>query len=247
MTDRAADVEACAGNFCGLRGRWANFWPIRSAFDKALLPACVFLTASALFRPCDAGTDPARELYYQAHHPIFGNIGSYTNTIMPAGDATTIRTSVHIKVTALGAVLHSEDAERTENWKGGRLVHFSGMTTTNGEVLKIKGDAQDGAFVITTPRGSATAPATIQPSNPWSASLLTSTKMMRADTGEIEDVRTSGGEVAFVEIDGANVWTRRYQIHGTIGYKVWIDRQNIPVMFSVDDEGGAVLFTLKTK
>jgi hypothetical protein len=202
------------------------------------------LAAFAFFNTCQAASDKARQLHYRAEHPVFGDIGTYTNTIELTGDTTMIRTSVHIRVTALGLVLHREDAERTERWKDDRLVDFHGSTTINGEIIEVKGEARGESFIITSPLGSVVAPAAIRPSNPWSSGFLNSTAMMRTDTGKVEQVRISGGAAALVKIDGTSVWTRKYQVDGTIRYKVWIDPQNIPVMFTVDDGSGEISFIL---
>jgi hypothetical protein len=202
------------------------------------------LAAIAFFNACQAASDTARQLHYRVEHPVFGDIGTYTNTIEPAGHTTMIRTSVHLRVTALGVVLHREDAERTERWQDDRLVDFHGSTTINGEVIEVKGEARGDSFIITSPLGSVAAPATIRPSNPWSSGFLNSTTMMRTDTGKVEKVRISGGAAAVEKIDGTSVWTREYQVDGTIRYKVWIDRQNIPVLFTVDDGSGEIYFTL---
>ena len=186
----------------------------------------------------------AREFHYRAQHPVFGDIGTYSNTIESAGDTTTIRTTVHLKVTALGVVLHREDAERTERWKGDRLIYFHGITTINGEVVEIEGEARGEIFMITSPFGNVTAPATILPSNPSSPNFLHSTAIMRTDTGKVEQVHISGGAPTLANIGGANIWTRKYQIDGSIPYKIWMDRENTPVKFTVDDDSGEISFTL---
>jgi hypothetical protein len=67
---------------------------------------------------------------------------------------------------------------------------------------------------------------------------------MRTDTGKIEQVHISAGEPAFVNIGGTDIWARKYQIDGSIPYKIWIDQQNTPVMFTVDDDSGEISFIL---
>lgn len=201
-------------------------------------------SASALFNSCQGADDTAQQFHYLAHHPVFGDIGVYRNTIEQSGATTTIRTSVHLKVTALGILLHLEDAERIEQWQGNRLVYFRGITTTNGKAVEVKGDARGNVFVITSPFGNVIAPRTIVPSNPSSPNLLNFTTIMRTDTGKVEKVHISEGFPSLVDINGTNTWTRKYQIDGSIPYKIWFDQENIPVMFVVEDDSGAVYFTL---
>jgi hypothetical protein len=220
-----------------------NFDRLMNIVSSAI--AVGVLSASAFFNSCQGAGDTANQLHYLAHHPVFGDIGTYSNTIERSGATTTIRTSVHLKVTALGILLHLEDAERIEQWKGNRLVYFRGVTTINGKVVEVKGDAVGDSFVITSPFGNVTAPATILPSNPSSPNLLQSTTIMRTDTGKIEDVHISrGGQSTFVEINGTKILVQKYRIDGSIPYQIWIDQQNIPVMFTVDDDSGEISFTL---
>jgi hypothetical protein len=216
----------------------------RVANTASSLAIVSVIAAAAVFNACHADTRAARQLHYRAHHSVFGDIGTYSNTIEPGNDATTVRTSVHLNVTALGVVLHREDAERTERWKGDRLVYFHGITKTNGEAVEVKGEARGDSFMVTSPLGTITAPGTIFPSNPWSSRFIDSNMIMRTDTGKIEPVRISGGETALTNIAGTSIPTRKYQIDGTIRYKIWIDQQDIPVMFTVDDDSGEVSFSL---
>src|SRR2546423_631073 len=118
----------------------------------------------------DAGS--TEQLQYQVQHSKFGKIGTYTNMVQRAGDMTTVQTTAHFLVTMLGVGLHREDAERTERWRGGRLISFVGITKKNGDTIRIKGEASDTDFVITSPLGTFNAPAMVQPANPWSVRFL---------------------------------------------------------------------------
>jgi translation initiation factor IF-1 len=187
-------------------------------------------------------------LRYRVVHSTYGDIGTYSNTIEQTGDTTTVLTEAHFKVSILGVVLHREDAKRTERWQGGRLVYFSGVTTKNGKPMELQGEARGDSFVIDSPRGVVTAPADVHPANPWSANFLGSDTMMSVDTGAIEPVRISDGEAANVTIDGRPLRARKYEIRGKIRYKIWLsEADQVPVMFSVDDDSGVVTFTLAQK
>jgi hypothetical protein len=192
-----------------------------------------------------AMADAPRTLTYQVKHSVFGDIGTYTNVIETSGPVTTIKTSAHFRVTALGVGLHREDAERVEQWQGDRLIYFHGITTKNGDTTEITGKASGNNFVITSPLGTITAPGSIKPANPWSSRSVDSTTMMRVDSGKVEQVRVSGGSETNVAIDGTTVPAKEYQITGSTNYKIWIDKEGTPVMFVVDDDSGEVTFTLK--
>jgi uncharacterized protein DUF6134 len=185
------------------------------------------------------------QLTYRVTHSTFGNIGTYTNTIEPtAGGATTVQTRAHFEVKMLGVTLHREDAQRTERWQGNRLISFSGVTDKGGGATVLKGEAHGNNFVISSPTGTITAPATVHPANPWSANFLNSSTMMRPDNGKLERVNVSGGQESVVTIDGKPLRARKYEVSGDGRYTVWVDEQGVPVQFVADDEGGKVTFTL---
>jgi Family of unknown function (DUF6134) len=208
-----------------------------------------FLAIAGLFAIlADDGTAvsaASHVLRYRVKHVTYGDIGTYSNTVEQTGDTTTVLTEVHFKVSLLGIVLHREDAQRTERWRGDRLVYFHGVTTKNGQPLELRGEARGDSFVIASPGGMVTAPADVHPANPWSANFLGSDTMMRVDTGAIEAVRVSGGRAASITIDGATLRAREYEIDGKTRYRIWLSEvEQVPVMFIVDDDSGEVTFTL---
>ena len=144
----------------------------------------------------------------------------------------------------LGVRLHREDAERTEHWQGARLVSFHSVTDKGDGPQVVNGVARGNSFVITSPQGTFTAPATVHPANPWSANFLQSNTMMRPDNGKIEQVRIGGARETAVKIDGATIPAVKYDIDGSTKYTVWLDARGVPVMFWVDDDTGKVTFTL---
>lgn len=189
--------------------------------------------------------DPSRELTYSVKHSVFGDIGTYSNLIETSGAATTIKTTAHFLVKALGVGLHREDAQRVEQWQGDRLTFFHGITVKNGDTIEIKGHADGNNFVIDSPLGTINAPASVKPANPWSKRSIDSTTMMRVDTGKVEQVQVTGGGETNLSIDGASTTAREYQITGSTKYKIWFDQHDVPVMFVVDDDSGEITFTLK--
>ncbi|HEY3909675.1 MAG TPA: DUF6134 family protein [Stellaceae bacterium] len=184
------------------------------------------------------------QLTYRVTHSTFGDIGTYINTIEPTSSGTTVLTRAHFVVKMLGVKLYSEDAERTEQWRGNRLVSFQGVTSKGSGSTVVKGEAEGNSFVISSPQGTITAPATVHPANPWSPNFLDSHTMMRPDTGRLERVSISGGQETTVTIDGAAVRTQKYEVDGSSRYTVWLDGQGVPVRFIVDDNSGKVTFTL---
>jgi Family of unknown function (DUF6134) len=187
---------------------------------------------------------PPRQLVYNVTHSIFGDIGTYINTVEPDGTGTLVLTQAHFDVRVLGVRMYHEVAQRTERWQGNRLVSFDGVTDKGHGPVVVKGVARGNAFVITSPQGTVDAPATVHPANPWSANFLRSNEMMRVDTGRVEPVHVSGGENAEVTVGFDTVAARKYEIDGNTKYTVWLDARGVPVKFAVDDNTGKVTFTL---
>ena len=183
-------------------------------------------------------------LRYRVTHSRYGEIGTYTNNIVSTGATTIVETQIHLAVRLLGIVVHREDAERAEVWNGNRLAVFHGATIVNGQTTKISGKAGADGFTVTTPQGVVVAPADIRPSNPWSAGFLTSNTMLRSDTGLVEQVAITGPKIGRVKVGAASVEAREYDIAATPSYRIWLDSDDVPVMFNVSDESGQVTFTL---
>ena len=181
---------------------------------------------------------------YRVNHSVFGDIGTYTNTVEPTRDGTTVKTQAHFEVKMLGVRMYREEADRTERWQGNRLVSFRSVTDKGDGPQVVKGEAHDNTFVISSPQGTITAPSSVHPANPWSSSFLHSNTMMRPDTGKLEQVRIGSGQETAVKIDNANIPAVKYEVDGNTKYTVWLDSRGVPVKFLVDDDTGKVTFTL---
>ena len=202
-----------------LRGRAAAPW-------FGLAAALVMVLAAA---PAATAATPM-QLTYRVTHSVYGNIGTYTNTVEPGSGGTTVVTRAHFEVKMLGVKLYREDAQRTEHWQNNRLISFSGVTSKGNESVVVRGQARGNSFIINSPEGTITAPASVHPANPWSPNFLASNTMMRPDNGKIERVRITGGRKTIVTIDGRSVRAQEYEVDGATRYVVWLDEQGVPVV-----------------
>ena len=184
------------------------------------------------------------QFVYRVNHSVFGDIGTYANTVEPSRDGITVKTRAHFEVKMLGVRMHREDAERTEHWQGNRLVSFHSVTDKGDGPMEVNGEARGNSFVITSPQGTITAPWSVHPANPWSSNFLHSNTMMRPDSGKLEQVRIGSGQETAVKIDNATSPAVKYEIDGSTKYTVWLDSRGVPVEFVVNDDTGKVTFTL---
>src|SRR5467141_790112 len=215
----------------------------RRQWNMLVYAAVVGVVAFVAVAGASAAETPA-QLVYRVAHSTFGEIGSYANTIQPTRDGVTVQTRVNFEVSMLGVRMYRENAERTEQWQGDRLVLFHGVTDKGKGPVEVKGEARGDSFVISSSQGIVTAPASVHPANPWSAKFLHSNTMMRPDSGRIEQVRIGSGQETIVKIDGASIPAVKFEIDGSTRYIVWLDGRGVPVMFLVDDDTGKVTFTL---
>lgn len=183
-------------------------------------------------------------LEYRIRHALYGDIGTYSNVIETSGDAVDVRSSLRIAVKFFGMAMYREEADRRERWVGDRLVLFSSVTHKNGERIEVNGEARGDAFVVRAPWGTAEAPADVKPSNPWSAKVLAPATVMSTTTGRLFQPRVKVSAEELTMLDGQRRKLRQYEIVTDKREFVWLDEQNVPVIFGTDDDGARVEFVL---
>jgi hypothetical protein len=188
-----------------------------------------------------------RTFDYKVTHARYGVIGTYHRTIDQADGVITADSRLHIAVKVLGLVVHREDADQTEVWRGQRLASFESVTKVNGERIEVHGAAQDNRFVVTSPTGVTMAPANVAASDPRSLNQLGPGTVVSIKSGKIFSVTVTGGESAPLLLNG--VMTPAHCFHVSTStqadkWEVWIDAQGVPIRFRSLESGGAVDFTL---
>ena len=216
------------------------------ARTQSLLTAAVLVFAAALCAFAEQARAETQIYTYAVEHPTFGHIGTYTNIVNEFGNRTIVQSLLHVEVRLLGIVVYRQDATRSEEWSGNRLVTFHGVTTTNGKSVDVSGEAHGNVFVITSPDGTTVAPADIRPSNPWSPVVLNAHVMMSTKTGKIEDVRVTGGDKTPVTFDGKTHLLRQYSIDGRKRGVVWLDDRGVPIAFRVWEQDTPIELVLES-
>ncbi len=205
--------------------------------------AGALLTAAAFGAPARAG-----EIYeYKVEHPLYGDIGTYTNTIERTAAGVLIASKLRISVKLLGAVLYREEADRVEQWQGDRLVLFNGVTDRNGTKLQVHGEAQGQSFVINAPAGTIYAPADVHPSNPWSPKSLASDTVMSTVTGKVFPARVMDNGEETVTSAGVPIKARKFEVDSNKRQFVWLDSRGVPVRFRTEESGAEIDLVLVRK
>ena len=187
-----------------------------------------------------------RQYTYRVDHSMYGEIGTYRNNVRVSGNDTAIDTEADIRISLLGIILYRQHASRIERWTGDRLVYFHGVTVENGKATQIDGRAEADRFIVTSPTGTVTAPATIRLANPRSVGALSGDVILMPDTGFVTNMNVSGGEETSLVIDGKVNQAQLYQIETGIGirYDAWVDDHGMPVKFDIRDGLSIITFTL---
>lgn len=194
--------------------------------------------------PAQAADPTPLVLQYQIKSPIYGDIGTYTNSIEKAGATTTVHTAVHVLVKILGMVMYREDTARTEHWQGDRLVSFHSVTQKNGRTYDVTGEAQGGAFVVTGPAGTFKAPADVQPPNPWSVRCLKSNTMLSSLSGRIFSAHILDRGQDVLSVAGQKYRAHEYEITTDRRHLVWFNDLGVPLQIEANEEGQPVRLVL---
>lgn len=229
-----------------LDGRSCRAATPRSSPGPLLIRAAVVCVPLILC--ASAATASTRILDYDVEHPWLGRIGTYVNRIVRDGATTTVMSRLRVAARILGIVLHREDADRVEVWRDGRLVYFNGVTVINGMPFRVHGAARGNGFVVTSPNGTAIAPATVSSNNPWSCAFIHGTTIFAVNTGTVEPGRVTGGEPVTLTIGGRSLRVWHYRVESARTHaNVWLDRDCVPVKESVMISGTDISLILRRR
>jgi hypothetical protein len=205
--------------------------------------------AGVLAAPCAALAAP-QTYDYVITHSRYGVIGTYDRSIDETGGVTHAQSHMRIAVKMLGIVVHRENAEQNETWRGSRLVAFHCVTTANGKPIKVSGEARDNGFLVTSPSGTATAPADVAASDPWGFSRLGPAEVVSLKSGKLEQINVTGGETDPVMLHGVRETARHFHVstaNQPNKWEVWLDPQGVPIKFRSLEHGDTVDFTLTSR
>jgi hypothetical protein len=182
---------------------------------------------------------------YSVMHPIYGEIGTFTDTIDRGPEGTRIDSRLRIAVKFLGIVVYRQEANTTEIILGNRLVSLQSATEKDGQHLEVHGEARGDRFVVTATAGSFIGPATIAPSDPWVLKHTGDATVVFTDTGRIVNLHVSGGDYDTVSLNGTQVSARHFVVTGDKRQEVWLDNREIPIMFRTVEDGTPIDFVLQ--
>jgi Domain of unknown function (DUF6134) len=222
---------------------------IKSCALSLLCLTMFALPTGSFASPSAAVSAPQSHTYtYSVEHALYGNIGTFSDTVEQTGDTKRIDSRLRVAVRILGIVVHREDADRTEIWQDNRLISFHSVTTVNGSPIEVRGEARPDGFAITSPSGTTVTPGNIYPSSPWVAHLSDGPAlMMSTKTGKLLPVTSLGGEQTRIAVNGAEVPVHHYEFITDKRQDVWMDAQGVPVRFRTEQSGRPIDFVLASE
>lgn len=182
---------------------------------------------------------------YQVEHPTYGDIGTFTNTIVKNGATTEVETTVRVAVKVLGATLYRESSDRREYWRGHRLQSFHALTDKDGKTYEVSGQAQGDRFVVNGPDGTFTAPADVQPPNPWSATCLQSDSMLSALSGRVFSAHVIDRGQDVITAAGRQFRAHKYEVDTDRRHTIWFDDHGVPLKIESTEHGDPVHLVLR--
>jgi hypothetical protein len=207
-----------------------------------VIAAAMGLAVIASAPPAQAG----QQVYtYSVLHPIYGEIGTFTNTIDRTPASTRIDGQLRVAVKFLGIVAYREESDIIEIMRGDRLVSLQSVTDKDGRHLEVHGEAKGEQFVVNATAGTFAAPASVAPSDPWVLKRTGEGTVVSSSTGKVVGVHVSGGDYDTVSINGSSVSARHFVITSDKRQDVWLDSRDIPVMFRTVENGASIDFVLR--
>jgi hypothetical protein len=182
---------------------------------------------------------------YAVLHPVYGEIGTYTDTIDRGAETVRIEGCLRIAVKVLGLVAYRMESNTTEIMRGDRLVSLQSATDKDGQQLEVHGEARGDQFLVSGTGGSFAGPANIAPTDPWLLTRTGEETVVFTDTGRIFNVSITGGDLDTVTMNGVSVTARHFVVMGVRRQEVWLDDGKVPVMFRVVEDGTPIDFVLK--
>ena len=203
-----------------------------------------FMTALGLLSVAVPARAQEEAYSFDVVHPLYGTIGTFTESIARHDGTTRIDSHLRIAVRILGIVLHREEADHVEIFRGDRLVLLQGATTTNGTRLDVHGEAEGDHFVVTSQSGVTVASADVVPSDPWLLKGRGIGTVVSTKTGHIIGTSVTGGEATTVTLQGVTVATRHFLARGEKQQEIWLNDRGVPIRFRSIENGTPIDFVL---
>lgn len=139
------------------------------------------------------------------------------------------RADFKVKVLFINAYRYQHRAD--EQWQGQCLSQLTAHTEENKEITDVKGEQQDGQFVVEKKGSAQTLPACVMTFAYWNPLILKQTRLLNPQNAEYLDVTVTDEGSKNLEVKGQMIPTQQYRLLGRYKGKVklnitlWYDQQ----------------------
>lgn len=174
-------------------------------------------------------------------------IGTHRFDLRQAGPSLAMRGHADFAVKFLGLTLYRYRHEVTSRWQDACLDNLSAQTDDDGEKTSVSATASATATrVIRRRDGSGESELTVSGCMMdfayWNPNLLTQTRLLNPQTGEIEAVQIIAGRTGAVQVQGAAVSARSWRILGAAQpIEVWYSAQGAWIGLDATVKGSRTL------
>lgn len=142
------------------------------------------------------------------------DIGEHRFSVRDEGDRQVVRIDADFDVKVLFVNAYSYDHANVEHWMDDCMHHIDAETDDNGDLLRVSGARTDSGFVVETHEADESLIVTdcMRSFAYWNPDILSSDRLLNAQTGEWVDVDIVDLGADELEIGGRPVAARKYRI-----------------------------------
>jgi len=169
-------------------------------------------------------------------------IGVHRFSVSTEGDLRTLVSEADFAVKFLGITVYRYRHQATEQWRGDCLGALSSTTDDDGKLSRVRSAREGDAYRITTATTALSVPGCVMSYAYWNPAIRAQTRLLNAQTGEIDTVRIARVGSGTVEVGGQPIAATRFRVSAEArAVDVWYSAQGDWVGLDATVGGGRTL------
>lgn len=140
-------------------------------------------------------------------------IGHHRFSLDVEGDRKTLVSEADFAVKIIGITAYRYHHKATEHWRGDCLSSLNSTTDDDGKAIKVSSEQKGDSYSVSSPK-PASAAGCVMSYAYWNPSIQMQTRLLNAQTGEIEPVKVAKVGSGTVEVRGQAVTATQFRISG---------------------------------
>ena len=182
---------------------------MRQPLRRRVFAAFALLTVSASLR----GQEAERVWNFRVYlddKPI----GTHRFTLRGAGAERSLSSVAAFEVKVLGFTAYRYAHHATETWRDNCLMKMSARTNDDGKALSVEAAAEGERMSISATDNKESVTGCVMSFAYWNPQMLRQSRLLNAQTGQVEAVSIAAGADGSVNVNGKPVPARRYKLSG---------------------------------